>query len=603
MLAGLANAQSDTVVKEVVVRGTKRLSEAVVRTYMKTKPGLTYTKAQLDEDRLAIEQSLGIVSKVSITPVLLGDGGWQIVVDIEEFADIKEISIEGAGALKVEEILKLPIFQDRLQLGKPFNRQDVRPVGLAINDLYIKRGLGGAVEAVGMVPSSPGTVVISIRERKFGNIEVYGETNTRPRVFQNLILARPGDPFNSELLLQDWRRLQNTQWFESVEFPEIIPTQDESTADIRFKVKQQRTGIFNIGVTLDPQNQLAGTISINEQNLNGTGQAVGINFIQGTLGAGASASLDYTNPFIDSKNTTLRASVYDRVLFRFQNTLAGGGIGIGNGNQYFERRTGFNFGLSRPFRQGGFRDLYSLGFNVRAERINTTSNITDPNDPNLGNGLALIQQNGEVGVFGFTGILNNRDVDLDPSRGAFVRLDVETGYSIINADTTSFPDGPTGRNNFSRVSFDYRNYFSKDRRRLKKEDPNPIVWAFRLRGGTVLGDVPFFEQFFAGGNDSIRGYNEDRFWGTNLLFGSLEYRLPTDRYTDNALTTVLFIDYGAAWGGYPAVGNFSQRDVFRPSLGYGFGVRVRTPLGPIRLDFGYAGDGGNRLHFGIGPSF
>jgi outer membrane protein insertion porin family len=66
---------------------------------------------------------------------------------------------------------------------------------------------------------------------------------------------------------------------------------------------------------------------------------------------------------------------------------------------------------------------------------------------------------------------------------------------------------------------------------------------------------------------------------------------------------VAFVDYGGAWGGYGGVANFTQDERARLHLGYGLGLSFRSPLGPIRLDFGFNDRGGSRTHFLIGTAF
>jgi outer membrane protein insertion porin family len=111
--------------------------------------------------------------------------------------------------------------------------------------------------------------------------------------------------------------------------------------------------------------------------------------------------------------------------------------------------------------------------------------------------------------------------------------------------------------------------------------------------------VPFFEQYFVGGSDSVRGYDEDRFWGKQTLLGTLEYRHPLQR----SFNAIAFVDYGGAWGGYGKANNFEQSNTFNMHVGYGLGLSFRTPLGPIRLDLGFDDRGKSRTHFLIGTSF
>jgi outer membrane protein insertion porin family len=83
-----------------------------------------------------------------------------------------------------------------------------------------------------------------------------------------------------------------------------------------------------------------------------------------------------------------------------------------------------------------------------------------------------------------------------------------------------------------------------------------------------------------------------------MLLLNLEYRFPLG----NKLTGVTFVDVGDAWGGLFA----DERGLGDPSLnlhvGYGLGVRVSTPIGPIRLDLGF-GEDGAQTHFSIGHMF
>lgn len=130
-------------------------------------------------------------------------------------------------------------------------------------------------------------------------------------------------------------------------------------------------------------------------------------------------------------------------------------------------------------------------------------------------------------------------------------------------------------------------------------DPRQVI-ALRARAGYIKGTTPFFEQLFVGGADSLRGYPDQRYWGNRMLSASAEYRYPIQK----SFNLTGFVDYGGAWGGsYPALNDFVQSSKMDLHLGYGVGVGFRTPLGPIRIDFGFNTQGGSRTHFSIGTSF
>jgi len=119
------------------------------------------------------------------------------------------------------------------------------------------------------------------------------------------------------------------------------------------------------------------------------------------------------------------------------------------------------------------------------------------------------------------------------------------------------------------------------------------VLEFRLRTGfsqpfANSDDVPIFERFFAGGAYTIRGYNErkvgpldpvtsDPIGGQSLFVGNIEYMIPLVDF----LKLATFFDTGNVWSKASDFG----RGGFKS--GAGIGLRVKTPIGPINLDYGY----------------
>jgi translocation and assembly module TamA len=125
----------------------------------------------------------------------------------------------------------------------------------------------------------------------------------------------------------------------------------------------------------------------------------------------------------------------------------------------------------------------------------------------------------------------------------------------------------------------------------------------RVQVGGTLGSyskVPPSLRFFAGGDQSVRGYDYqslspenargDKIGGRYLLAGSLEYQYSiAERWRLAA-----FVDKGAA---------FDSLSLPVLKTGVGFGVRWVSPVGPLRLDIANGLDegGGLRLHFSMGP--
>ncbi|MGV3614670.1 MAG: BamA/OMP85 family outer membrane protein [Fimbriimonas sp.] len=576
--------QQASIVKEIVVQGNRRVSREAILAAMRTKVGQPYIQENLDRDRQSLIE-LGFFQAVDVRATPLEGSEWRVTVDVQEQPEIKEIRVVGNGAVKTEEILAA--IQPFFKVGDVYNENSRRPASRAIQELYAKKQFGlYSIDPFSPLPESPGTLNIGIIEAKVGQVGFQGNKTTKDWVMKRLIKTRPGETFNVNKWTNDLRRLVNTQWFETVQ--SIEDEQRElGRIDLIADVKETRTGQFNVGLQLDPRNSLAGVVSLRDVNFRGTGQSVGLNYIQATRGTGPSVDLDYANPFFDAKDTTLRASVYSRVVFRFANAFSSGGP-QDNSDQYYERRTGASLGISRPVREN-----LSLGVSARFENVKTENVET------AGEG-EYIRQDGDVAVLSLGGVVNKRDRDVDPTRGSWLRLDLEPGYSnITNVGGAAADQSILGTNTFFRTSMEWRQYFT-DGPPLGR-DLNAVrrVLALRVRYGGIMGDVPFFEQFFAGGSDTVRGYSEDRFWGKHQLLSTVELRYPLQK----SFSIIGFVDYGGAWGGYGAVNDFTQSSKFDLHLGYGLGLSFKTPLGPIRLDLGFNEEGKSRTHFLIGTSF
>ncbi|HEY0866249.1 MAG TPA: BamA/TamA family outer membrane protein [Fimbriimonas sp.] len=585
-----AFCQEASVIREIIIRGNQRVSREAIVAAMRTKVGQPYVQENLDLDKQSLN-ALGFFQAVDVRATPLEGGAWQVTVDVLEQPEIKEIRVTGNSVVSSEDIVEA--ITPFMKPGDVFNLNAREAATSAIDKLYTDRGyfLAGIIDFKPL-EGSPNTINLEILEAQVGTVSVQGNTRTKDWVMRRLIKTRSGEAFSLPRWRNDIRRLMNTQWFESVR--SLTDTQRElGKIDLTADVKEARTGMFNVGLQVDPRNTVAGVLRLQQANLGGTGQSVGLNILQATRGGGLSVDLDYTNPFFDARDTTLHAAVYSRVLYRFAGTLfGGGGISPTEDQQYHERRTGASVGLSRPV-----NDYLTVGTTARFEGI-TTPDIKRLDANN--NVVPIIQQDGEVGVLTFGGTLNRRDVDIDPSRGDWAQLQLEPGIAHIRETGGSRLGLDTGNYTFFRSTVEYRRYFTdQPPRGLELEAPRRVL-ALRAKYGAITGDVPFFEQFFVGGTDTVRGYLEDRFWGRQMLLTSAEIRYPVQK----ALNVIGFVDYGGAWGGFGGVGEeFTQSKKFDLHLGYGVGVAFRTPLGPLRLDLGFDENGKSRTHFMIGTSF
>jgi outer membrane protein insertion porin family len=212
---------------------------------------------------------------------------------------------------------------------------------------------------------------------------------------------------------------------------------------------------------------------------------------------------------------------------------------------------------------------------------------------------SLIVQDGPLALASSEASHSTLDQKNDPVTGGLQRLLVNVGHADLH--TAVLESDVSGQHNFVRSSVELQRFINLQQPRTPEHpDADRNALAFRLQAGSAAGVLPFTEQYFLGGATGLRGYRDGRFWGQNMATGTVEYRHPLMR----DFKGVLFADAGDAWGGnYQDVSlqGFSQTG-FKVHASTGAGIRVGTPLGLVRLDYGY-GDEGGRVHFGIGYSF
>jgi outer membrane protein assembly factor BamA len=330
----------------------------------------------------------------------------------------------------------------------------------------------------------------------------------------------------------------------------------------------------------------------------------------------------FAEPWVDKNNTSVRFSIYDQFQFRFNRGFSNNFTDGLNSNQYFETRRGGSLSISRPLTA----DRFTRGFaTVRSERTdanNLASNYQQLTDLEIAQFRGALIQNGNVNAITLGMTANPVDNVLDPSRGYYFQPSIEVGRSQFDfrkpflnpayVDATTTPnidrvllESRSQSGAFAKYSVDYRRYFSLDGKPRVNLGEGKKVFATRLLYGTAIGNISFAEQYFMGGVDNLRGYQNERFWGNNQFLLSNELRLPLDKQANTV--GVFFVDIGDAWGAADVnrenIAGFEQHRSFKPSVGLGIGLRVRTPLGPIRLDYGFGRGGRGVSHFSIGQAF
>ena len=589
-LSAVASAQS---VSHIVVKGNDRISEAVILATVRIRVGTTPTDADLrkDEDGL---MSLGVFKSVKLVVAQNATGGNDLVVEVVEYPVVKEYRSTGNTIVSTEAITAaIKSFQE---VGKVWNNKNADQISRAIRSLYEKQGMLVEFTQIGPDADSPNSLTIAILEPRIGTITFTGLHRTRAETIKRIMKSKPGKPLRRDLLRKDIEDLAlGTNWFEKVD-PELRVGEKPGETDIILNFKEARTGQYQVGLALDPQSRLVGTIDLGDSNFRGTGQSVALNISQATVGGGPSVEASFNNRFYDSKDTSMSLRVYSKVAYNF----TGSGLTLNSSSTsdvFDERKSGVSLAFGRPL---GEAHSVSLAISAR-----TSKTI----DLNTSSTSQFIQQDGDVFSLTFGGNYNTVRGGADPYRGDALSLALEPGVSNITKVGGNLLGSQNllGRSNFVRLTGEYKHYWSKEPKAPKNEDnttrieliQRPTV-AFRTRFGSISGTVPFFEQLFVGGTDSLRGYDNQRFWGSKSLLTTLEYRYPIQK----SFSLAAFTDYGGAWDGYGVLNNFQQSSTPNFKFGYGLGLGFKVQaLGSIRIDFALNQEGGSRTHFSFGQSF
>ena len=127
----------------------------------------------------------------------------------------------------------------------------------------------------------------------------------------------------------------------------------------------------------------------------------------------------------------------------------------------------------------------------------------------------------------------------------------------------------------------------------------PLHLALAGKGGAIVGDLPPYEAFPIGGTNSVRGYDEGEVGsGRHYCVATAEAHCPLV----GPLSGLLFADYGSDLdSGHTVLGDpAGTRGKPGSGYGYGAGVRIDSPVGPLRLEYAFNDCGTRRFHFGVG---
>ncbi|MBX9256515.1 BamA/TamA family outer membrane protein [Desmonostoc muscorum CCALA 125] len=633
-------------VSEVLIRSqsgqlSPELEEQVYRV-IRTQPGRTTTRSQLQEDINAIFGT-GFFSNVQATPEDT-PLGVRVSFVVQPNPVLSKVEVQANPGTGVASVLPPSTVDEvfREQYGKILNLRDLQEGIKQLNKRYQDQGYVLANVIGAPQVSENGVVTLQVAEGVVENIRVRfrnkdgQETDekgqpirgrTQEYIITREVELKPGQVFNRNTVQRDLQRVYGLGLFEDVNVS-LDPGTDPSKVDVVVNVAERSSGSIAAGAGISSASGLFGTVSYQQQNLNGRNQKLGAEVQVGEREllfdlrftdpwiAGDPYRTSYTTNLFRRSSISLVFDGQDREIRTFEPDPNNSDTRITNpvNTDAQDRprivRLGGGVTFTRPLSSNPYKSsVWTASAGLQYQRV--TSEDADGNRRRKGalfneNEDPIDEKTGKVFLdpaqLSTTPLTQSsegqddllllqlgaqrdlRNNPLQPTSGSYLRFGIDQSV-------------PIGLGNIllTRLRGSYSQYIPVQLIRLSK---GAQTLAFNLQAGTVLGDLPPYEAFTIGGSNSVRGYEEGALSsGRSYVQASVEYRFPVFSVVSGAL----FFDIGSDLGTTTRPAEILNKN--GTGYGYGLGVRVQSPLGPIRIDYGINDDGDSRINFGIGERF
>jgi len=509
--------------------------------------------------------------------------------DVAVFLKIKEGPQWFVAKLELEGVRKEYLEEIQTQLrsseGQPYSDLNVVNDQETVLNYYYNRGFADATFESTISPSAApnqmdAKFVIHEGNRQFvRDVLVSGLKATDPDLVRNRIRnMNSGEPLSQVSMTDSQRRLYDLGIFARVDVALQNPDGEEDYKNVLYRLEEGRKYSVVGGVGAQVGRIGSGTPSTFDAPAGAPGFSPRVSFginRSNAFGLGHTASI-----------LTRFSNIQKRVVFSYVAPQFKGNDAV---NLSF---TGI-FDDSRDIRT--FHAKREEGFVQLGQKLTKANTVqyrigyrhvtVDQNSLQISPALIpLLSQPVRLTIASTTFVQDRRDDPSDSRKGIYNSLDAAFATNFFGSKTT-----------FTRALGRNSTYH-----KVKRDVVLARSTSFGVETKLSRLEVPLPERFFAGGSSSQRGFPDNQagprdlitgfpIGGTALLLNNVELRFPL--IGDN-LRGVIFHDAGNVYSQLGKVSfRYNQKDI--TDFDYmvhalGFGIRYRTPVGPIRVDFGYA---------------
>lgn len=556
-------ANEGKTITEIGFDGAPKDVKARLYGLIQSKVGSSVKMETIKSDVTALGGT-GIFSRISPTFNSVPEGV-KLKYQLTANPVVYKLDIQGNTVFRTQFLAELL----NIQAGSVLDLNYVKERLKEIETLYLKQGYI-LVSFPDVHMTEDGTLHITVEEGTIEDIKLVGNEKTKDHVVLRELRFRKGHPFNKFLASRSMERLYNLGFFEDVNM-KLLPGEGSShSVIVEIDMIEQKTGIVTVGAGYSNSDGIVGMVEVGDSNFRGTGDKVNVHWEFGGSGRGKNYQFSYTRPWINDKGDSLGFSLYNRI-YQYDDFDATGNTVA----EYQKRKKGWNLTWGRVSDE--YRTNY-LNFESTKEALNSKPQPGPGAVPDKWEGWEKkIEENiGKTNSMTFTHVYDSRDNYFNATKGKRLSCSLQWGGHGLGGN------------------FDFYKFTAEGR--FYKQLGNGHVLALRLMGGYISGHISYSDLFSLGGANNLRGYEDDQFKGDKMYAATLEYRLPIAKKVQG----VLFTDVGSTWG--IDRGQIPwYKDDRSIHFSAGVGLRLQTPIGPVRLDYGYGKKG--KFHFSFGTQF